>query len=317
MDFLMTYNVPHQYSLQYYIAIYFYLTGLSAGSFVISVMAYLLGKTELKPLGKIGAFLAPILLLIAPTLLIIDLGKPLRFWYLFFNVNPTSVLTYGSYLLTLYPISCLIYLYFVIKGDQKMIKTFGLIGIPFAISVHGYTGFVLALSKFSPLWSNAMMPLLFLVSAMVSGIGLVNLIAIGLEKIFNISVAKWGAAGAEVAATQENDRVGLIDMLETVGKYLAGFIILDMFMIFSEILVLKNESEEARAIANNILSGDWAFWFLGVEVLLGAIIPLFILLSKKTNRNLVAQTLASVLVMTGVLAMRFVVIMGGQSVPLN
>lgn len=322
MDATVVYNIPHQQGLQVFIAIYFYLTGLSAGSFVISVVAYLLGKTEYKPLGKIGAFLAPILLVIAPILLVTDLGKPMRFFYLFFNLNPTSPLTWGTFLLTIYPISCLIYLYYVLKGNQKMIKTFGIIGIPLAISVHGYTGFVLALAKFSPIWNNSLMPLLWLISAMVSGIGLVIFVAIVMEKVFSVSLAKFagetstGKMLAETAASSTGV-MPLNEMLGGVGKYLAGFIIFDLFLVFSEILVLLTESEEAAALAASLLTGDYSFLFLGLEILLGALIPLFLLLHPRTSRSLAAQTVAAVLVLIGVMTMRYIVIIGGQSVPFN
>ncbi len=59
-----------------------------------------------------------------------------------------------------------------------MTQLFGTIGIPLAVFVHGYTGFILALGKARALWNTALMPFLFLVSAMVSGIALMILISI-------------------------------------------------------------------------------------------------------------------------------------------
>jgi len=91
--------------------------------------------------------LAPILLLLAPIMLIIDLEQPPRFWHLFLYLNLKSPITYGSFLLTLYPINGLIYAWFLFKGNARLAKILGLIGIPLAIATHGYTGFILALGK--------------------------------------------------------------------------------------------------------------------------------------------------------------------------
>lgn len=315
MDSNVLYNIPHQWGLSVYIAWYFLLTGLSAGSFVISAFAYLLGKKELKPLGLIGAYLAPILLIAAPILLIADAGKPLRFWYLLLTLNPTSPISWGSWLLTIYPITSLIYLWHIRKGNQKMIKIFGIIGIPIAISVHGYTGFALALAKLTPLWNSAIMPILFLISAMVSGIGLVMLVAVVMNKM-SIPISRLAGVGAtEMAAS--SDGLSLSEMLNKAGKFLAGFIILDLFLIFSEVLVWLTESPEAKELAMNMLSGSYSFLFIGVEIILGGLIPLFLLLHPKTGKTIAGQALASALVVIGVIAMRYIVIIGGQSVPFN
>lgn len=315
MDGNILYNIPHQWGLQAYIAWYFLLTGLSAGSFVISVFAYLLGRKELKPLGLIGAYLAPILLIAAPVLLIIDAGKPLRFWYLLLTLNPASPLSWGSWLLTIYPIFSLIYLWHIRKGNEKMIKVFGIIGIPVAISVHGYTGFALALAKLSPLWNNAIMPILFLVSAMVSGIGLVMLVAVIMDKM-SIPISRLAGTGAAEMAAASNS-VPMSEMLSKAGKFLAGFIVFDLFLIFSEVLVWLTESPEAYELAMNVLVGSYSLLFIGVEIILGALIPLFLLLYPRTGRTIAGQALASALVVIGVAAMRYIVIIGGQSVPFN
>jgi formate-dependent nitrite reductase membrane component NrfD len=108
-DINVVYSVEHQLPLIIYIGQYFFFTGLSAGSFVISVIATLLGRKEFKPIGKITAILAPALLIIAPINLIADLEQPLRFWHLMLYYNWTSPITYGSFLLTAYPIMGILY----------------------------------------------------------------------------------------------------------------------------------------------------------------------------------------------------------------
>src|SRR5512136_1835538 len=101
------------------IAIYFYITGLHMGFYTTSVVATLLDKTEWKPIGKIGAVGAVIILCVAPIFLLVDLTQPFRFWHLFIHLNVTSPITWGTYFLTTYPLIGLFYAYFVLVGRQR------------------------------------------------------------------------------------------------------------------------------------------------------------------------------------------------------
>lgn len=307
MEVQVLYNTPHVIYLGSLIAIYFYLTGLSAGSFVVSVVSVIGGKTEYKPIGKIGAWLAPLLLIIAPITLIIDLEQPFRFWHLFYYLNFTSPITYGTFLLTIYPINCLIYLFFLYSGNERLTKVFGIIGIPLAVAVHGYTGFILALGKGRALWSTALMPTLFLVSAMVSGIALVIIVAVPRYLWLN----RRG-----VFATEE-DRQRELNLIYWLGKFMGGLIICDLFLVANDILVLLTSHLEALEVAKLILKGPFAPMFIGVEIILGGFVPIFILFYPRWGRTLKGVTSASVLTLVGVLAMRIVVVIAGQYIPLH
>ncbi|MBI2953151.1 MAG: polysulfide reductase NrfD [Chloroflexi bacterium] len=295
----VVYNVFHEPPLGVPIAVYFYLTGLSAGSFILSTLAYGFGVKKFKPLGKVGVILAVLLLVLAPLNLIADLGQPLRFWHLFPYLNATSPITYGSFLLTLYPINCVIYAWFMFSGNDKLTKIFGLIGIPLAVSVHGYTGFILAMSKARALWNTALMPMLFLVSAMVSGLALMILVVVIQGRFFSMD--------------KKINKALVFDL----GKILAYSILVDMFLIFSDIAVLLTADIEAKEAAMLILTMNFSPIFLGGEILAGAIIPLFLLLFPLTGKRLVPVSVAAALAMVGIMAMRYVMVIGGQSVPLS
>jgi Ni/Fe-hydrogenase subunit HybB-like protein len=292
------YNIFHEAPLGVWIAFYFYMTGLSAGSFILSTLAYGFGMKKYKPISMIGVVLATVLLVLAPTMLIIDLGRPERFWHLFPYLNAQSPVTWGSFLLTIYPINCLIYGYFMYKGNEKMTKITGLIGVPLAISVHGYTGFILALSKARALWNTAVMPILFLVSAMVSGIALMIIV---------VAIRRYFAREKQIYS----------DIISTLGKILAVSIIADLFLIFSDILVLLTADTEAREAAMLILTLGFSPVFLGGEILLGSLLPLLLLALPATRERLGWITVAATFVMLGILAMRYVMVIGGQSVPLS
>jgi len=303
MDINVIFNVRHDVPLILYIAQYFFFTGLSAGSFVISVVATIGGRVEFKPIGKITAVLAPILLIIAPVNLILDLEQPLRFWHLFLYFNWTSPITYGVFLLTGYPIVGLIYAYFLFTGHVKLSKFFGILGVPVAIATHGYTGFILALAKGRALWNTAAMPTIFLISAMVSGIALVVLVA--AVKLYFYSKNKS-------EAEKEKEK----DLIFQLGKFMGYTIMADLFLIFSDILVLLTSHGDALEAGRLILTGDFAPLFLGVELFLGSIVPLFVVFFPRTNRSMTALIISCILVNLGVYAMRYVMVVGGQTIPL-
>jgi tetrathionate reductase subunit C len=297
MDLMVLYNVFPQETFGALIAIYFYLTGLSAGSFVLSTLAYVFGVEKFKPIGKIGVILAAVFLIMAPLALLIHVGQPFKSWHLFFYLNPTSPITWGSFLLTLYPINALIYGYFMFKGNQKMTRLFGMIGIPLAVFVHGYTGFILALGKARALWNTALMPFLFLVSAMVSGIALMILISIIKDRFFS------------------REKVINRDLVFSLANLLAAMILIDLFLVLSDVLVLLVSHAEAQEVAHLLLQGKFSLYFIGVENILGKIIPVLFLLIPRL-RTLRTVTLASVLVVVGIFFMRYVVVLGGEFLPL-
>jgi Ni/Fe-hydrogenase subunit HybB-like protein len=299
MDVNIIYNVEHEMPLGIPIATYFYLTGLSAGSFIISTMAYGFGMVKFKPLGKIGVVMATCLLMIAPMILLIDLEQPLRFWHLIFYLRITSPITWGTFLLSLYPMNCMVYGYFMFKGDMKKTKIFGLIGIPLALLVHGYTGFILALGKARVLWNTAIMPPIFLVSAMVSGLALMILVVI--IKDFILQRGK------------EPNR----DLIYALGKFLVASIVLDLILIGMDLSVLLTSTTEAYRAALMLLSGPFSFLFLVIELMAGTIIPLLLFLSPFTKRWIPAYAVASVLVMVGIFAMRCIMVIGGLTLPLS
>ncbi len=299
MDVNIIYNIEHEMPLGILISLYFYLTGLSAGSFIISTFAYGFGMVKFKPLGKIGVVMATLLLLIAPMTFLVDLEQPLRFWHLILYLRITSPITWGTFLLTLYPMNCIVYGYCMFKGDMKKTKIFGLIGIPLALMVHGYTGFILALGKARVLWNTAIMPPIFLVSAMVSGLAMMILVVI-IKDYF-------------IQRKKDHDPTLLYDL----GKFLVVSIVLDLILIGTDLTVLLTSHTEAYMAALMLLKGGFAQLFLGVEVLLGAVIPLILLLSPFTKHWIPGLVIASILVMIGIFAMRYIMVVGGLSIPLS
>jgi formate-dependent nitrite reductase membrane component NrfD len=208
-----------------------------------------------------------------------------------------SPITWGTFLLILYPINCIIYGYFMFKEKAKLTRIFGLIGIPLAISVHGYTGFILAFGKARALWNTAIMPILFLASAMVSGIALMILVCIIKDRFFS--------------KEKRIDR----NLVLNLGRLLAWMIVFDLFLAGCELAVLSISHSDAQAAAHLIVAGKFSLLFLIAENLLGKIVP-FILLTVPRFRNLATVALASAMVVVGIFFMRYIVVVAGEFVPL-
>ena len=291
------YNVEHREAAGVLIALYFYLTGISAGSFIVSTLAYVFGQTKFKPIGKIAVILATVVLIIAPMALLIHVGRPFRAWRLFYNINFTSPISWGSFLLTLYPINCIIYGYFIFKNNPKMTKLFGMIGIPLAVAVHGYCGFILGFAKARHLWNTALMPVLFLVSAIVSGIALVIFVVYIRDRFFS-----------QEGKVRE-------ELISNLAKLMAGFLLFDLFLVLSDVLILLAGNEDAIKAGWLLLTGKFAIPFLAIENGLGKVLPAILIFSTRlrtTNR----MVLASFLVMFGILFMRLIVVLAGEYYPL-
>ncbi|MHC4687485.1 MAG: NrfD/PsrC family molybdoenzyme membrane anchor subunit, partial [Planctomycetota bacterium] len=256
------------------IVTYFFLGGLSAGAYLFSVAANY-WKQEFKSLAKRSAILSLISLAIGLFILLHDLGQPFRAWRLFVSFNARSMLSWGVWVLNIFALMNFIYTVLLFQAKETAAKKFAYAGLPFAILTATYTAMLLAQAPGRELWHTALLPVLFLNGAIISGIALVML--------FSIS--------------KENK-----ELLSKLGKFVAWLIILELGMIFSEIIILLNGGTESVAAAKFLFSGKMSGLFLGLEIILGAIVPVVILLRARTN--VFSQAVASLLILIGIFTMR-------------
>jgi tetrathionate reductase subunit C len=244
--------------------------------------------------------MATLMLVVAPVFLLIHVGKPLRSWHLFLFVNPGSPISWGSFLLATYPLFCLIYMACIFQEKEKAAKRWGLIGIPFAVSVHAYTGFILAFCPARPLWHSSMIPLLFLVSAVVSGTALMILVF--------AAQCRW--RGEAMDAQGERGR-----LLLSLGRILGWLLILDLLMTGIDLLVASVSGGEDRLGVEVLVTGELAPYFVGIEIILGKLVPLFILFHPRLQR-VGPLLVASLLIIVGILFMRLDLVRVGELMPL-
>jgi len=244
-------------------------------------------------------------LIIAPLCLLYDMLQTSRFFHLMYMFNFRSPVSWGSFLLTIYPINCLIYLFYIWKEDRPKIRFYGYVGIPLAIAVHGYTGFILALAKGIALWNTPLMPIYFLVSAMVSGTALLIILAIVKETFLknNATINRFFPKVEK-------------EVIWELGRLLAVFIAVDLFVAFSDVVMLYYTTPENSIVAKVILAGPFSTMFLIMEIALGMVLPFIVLLIPGLNKSYTVLTVMSVLVLVGIWAMRYVTVVAGQYVPL-
>lgn len=185
---------------------YFFFTGVSAAAFLISSLTYVFDNKTYEPIAGLSLIVAFTVLLAAPLNLIADLAQPGRFYSLFYHLHATSPMSWGVFLLTSYPILICLEMLFVFRTgfarravkstgllrsiytlvalgnievtpateerDHRVGRILGMIGIPAALAVHGYTGYILGVVRARALWHTSLMPVIFLISAMVSGVAL-------------------------------------------------------------------------------------------------------------------------------------------------
>jgi len=261
---------------------YFFFGGLSVGAYMFSVAANY-WKQEFKPLAKRGAVLSLIALAIGMLILLHDLGQPFRAWRLFLSFNPHSVVSWGVWFLNAFIFFNFIYNVLLFTGKEANAQKFAYAGLPFAILTATYTGMLLAQAPSRLLWHTALMPVLFLNGGLISGIAFVMFFS----------------------AKPQNSA-----LLSKLGKLVTWLLVLELVMVFGEFVLLLNGGTDHVAVAKSLLSGKLGFLFIGVEIILGAVIPAAILLRGKAS--VFTQALASMLILIGIFTMRYVIVVGGQ-----
>lgn len=165
------------------IIIYLFLGGLGAGAYLTSFAAEKgwLGKNS--SLTRIGYYIAPPIVAIGTVLLVFDLGQGLTKPWLLVGllVNPSSVMTWGVYILSLFIVVGLIKAYFTFR-KKSVPNIVTISGAVLALATAAYTGLLLAVIEAVPFWATGVMPVLFVVSALSTGLSITSLLAMLVEK---------------------------------------------------------------------------------------------------------------------------------------
>ncbi|MCO1603570.1 NrfD/PsrC family molybdoenzyme membrane anchor subunit [Desulfosporosinus nitroreducens] len=286
------------------IVIYLFTAGLSAGAMITSNLAFLYGGQEFERVSRWGAYLSPFPISLGLGLLVLDLGSPFNFYQLFLTLELSSPMSYGSWIILFFTLLSFGYLYLWLpQAYQKVGQTLQLerwkkrlaMLMPFlSIAVASYTGLLLN-AAVRPIWDAPLLPILFLISALSTGVAAVIMIS---------NLSPWKRARHKE--------------LHVLTKADAGLIILECLIILIMIVMGRSSSASESMAFSSLLVGNyvWVFWLLIVG--LGLIIPLFMELMELKGKIPVkwvwpVTISSSFLVLFGGFFVRYVITYAGQT----
>lgn len=314
------------------IVTYPFISGLVAGSFVVATLSQLFGRKRLAPLAPLAALLSFALLLAAPLTIWGDSRQPSRVYELITRMHvPWSPMALFLLIWISYVVLMLVELYAVFRAgnaaraewasqplraklaglltlgvrgrdgrslrrDERIVRWTAGIGILIAFLFHGYIGFIFGSMKSRALWSSPIMPVLFIVSAIVSGIALVQLAY--------FAVAKWHGWKIDKAIVSE------------LNMWLIGALLLDFYLEMIELLmsgVRAYAPEETYEWFSRLYFHGPLLWtYFLFELGLGVVLPLIALATRRWRASIVNSGVMAFLVLMGVYMMRWNVVAGGQ-----
>jgi len=315
------------------IVLYPYVTGLVAGAFIVSSLYHVFGREELRPVSRLSMVASLAFLLVAPLPLLSHLGHPERAFNIMITPHFTSAmaafgLIYGLYLVLVVIEVWLIYRNEIIQTarrsrglkrllfatlalgvydvseesrrvDHRVLVVLAAAGIPAACILHGYVGFMFGSVKANAFWSTPLMPIIFLFSAVTSGVALILV----LYQVF-MKLSSRPIDG---------------ECVQSLARWLWMFAVMTVTLELLEIVTLAYERSDEWLIVGPLLGTKLAFSFIGVQMVFGSLIP-FLLLGivvlmrpflTDPLRNTIAF-LAALILLVQVFAMRWNVVIGGQ-----
>jgi Ni/Fe-hydrogenase subunit HybB-like protein len=328
------YIYPNEYFLQWelLIVLYPYLTGLVAGAFILASLERVFHVKALMPVYRIALLSALAFLIVAPLPLLAHLGHPERSFEMFLTPHTTSAMAMFGFVYAWYLLVVLLleiwfdyrqeivilsqekkgiikYLYKLLtlgatdlseralKFDHKAGTLITIIGIPSAFFLHGYVGFIFGSIKANPWWGSVLMPVVFLFSAIVSGMAIVLLIYM---------VTSWF-------------RWKPINMLclNKLAEFLLYAMILDFALEILDFIHRLYESEESIHILSQLITDRLFISLIIAQLLIGSLMPMVGILiarfgSLPDEMRRVFYFLAAILIQVGIFSMRWNVVIGGQ-----
>jgi len=200
-----------------------------------------------------------------------------------------------------------------LRLDAKAIKILAGVGVPIACFLHGYAGFIFGSVKANALWMTPLMPVIFIMSAIVSGVALCL-----LTYIVTMEVKKFRATRKmpfPLYQTREEIKGVEIDVVRRTARYLLFFLIFSISLELLDPIFRGYTAVRSWDILRNVIyERDFLDIFI-FQYTLGNLLPFILLLIPRlTIRRAIPALL---LVLFGVFMMRWNVVIGGQSFSLT
>jgi Ni/Fe-hydrogenase subunit HybB-like protein len=328
------YMYPNEVELQWSILIvlYPYITGLVAGAFILASLERVFKVEAVKPTYRLALLTALAFLLVAPLPLQLHLGHPERSFEMYLTPHKSSAMAMFGFVYLWYLMVVLLmeiwldyrkdivasaesatgwkkWVYKLLtlgshnvtpaalRVDDKVGYFITLIGIPSAFLLHGYVGFIFGSIKANPWWSSPLMPVVFIFSAMVSGIAAVLLLYMLTSKLRKVR----------------------IDMrcVDTIGRYLLYTFIIDFSLEMLDLIHRIYEADESLKALDFMVHTKLYFSQVILQIGLGTLVPIGLLgltqivkLSEGVRK--VIYAVCGSLTMISIFAMRWNIVIGGQ-----
>ncbi|HVU45907.1 MAG TPA: NrfD/PsrC family molybdoenzyme membrane anchor subunit [Terracidiphilus sp.] len=328
------YMYPNEINLYWsvLIVLYPYITGLVAGAFILASLVRVFRVEAVRPTYRLALLTALAFLLDAPLPLQFHLGHPERSPEMYFTPHGTSAMAMFGYVYLWYLMAVLVFEIWLdyrpeivrlaqeSKGIARIIyrvMTLGstnvspralhidervgwivtLVGIPSAFMLHGYVGFIFGSIKANPWWSSPLMPVVFIFSAMVSGIACVMLLY--------------------MLATRLRRRPIDMRCVDTIAMYLFYTFIIDFSLEMLDLIHRIYEADESFRSLDFMVHTKLYFSHIVVQIICGTLTPLVLLaVTQLVKLGDVARkriyVTAGLLTLMGIFAMRWNVVIGGQ-----
>jgi Ni/Fe-hydrogenase subunit HybB-like protein len=335
------YIYPNEIELQWglLIVLYPYITGLVAGAFILASLERVFNVREVQPTYRLSLLTALAFLLVAPLPLLAHLGHPERSFEIFLTPNVRSAMAMFGFVYAWYLMVVLLleiwfdYRHDLIKWSARetgimrfvhRVMTLGaddvspralrfdnaagriitIVGIPSAFLLHGYVGFIFGSVKANPWWSSVLIPVVFLFSAIVSGIAAVLLIYV--------------TSGAVRHKPVDEACMGKL------ASFLFYALTVDFSLEMLDFIHRLYTAEESIKILSALVTSRLFISLVVMQVLLGTLIPLvtLALTSPAFERRAIVKipaalrrrifVVAALLVEVGIFSTRWNVVIGGQ-----
>ena len=315
------------------IAVYPYLTGLVAGAFTVSSLYQVFGFERLKPVAHLALLTSLCFMIFVPIPLLLHLGHPERAFESTITPHWTSAMAMFGYFASFYVALLVLETWFAyrpyivenaqrrkgilgtfyraltlgsydvspkaLRYDQKWILWLAIAGIPGAHGLHGYVGFVFGSIKAREWWSSDLMPVIFLFSAIISGVSLLAVIFVVSSKLRKIPI----------------DLACLKGLAYTIWAFIMVALVLEGL----EFANIVYKGREGVDMIIQYVTGPLLIPYFILQFAVGAFTPFlwlsYMIWRGTTGRALiVGVTTCACLVLFSVFMMRWNVVIGGQEI---
>jgi protein NrfD len=295
-----------------WVAMYLYFVELAAGAHLFATMELISGYEPFKRMYRMALAVASVAIIGGLTHIWFDLGKPERFLEVYLRPNPSSVMAFMVWAYTSFLLVVLAQVVIEFRPDwmkflgkpypdqvrtrdRKILRVLTILSVPMTLAFSGGVGALFGVQAARPYWHIGMFPIAFIVTALVSGAGIMTFL------------------GAFFVPNRDEKHNALMRALK---RLLAIFLVVEVLFTFADysVSLYGGVPQNVEAIMQ-VLTGTywWGFWF--IQVLIGMVIPFIILVVPSLSRNTTLVGLAGIMVVFGFTVVRLNAVLPALTVP--